>query len=151
MRVDGLPVRANVEIEGDAGLATLRLQPSLSLVPPRLVPANIAKQPLVPGTQLVALPALRFRVPEEAVRPTRHVDLQRYARVPCVKLADGLHDVVLANEAMRSLRAGDEVGLKPQEGRTVGRRGRAAAEKVVDSRGSHGTDSSSARPSYHDR
>ena len=54
-----------------------------------------------------------------------------------MELANGFELVVLAYEAVGSLCARDKIGLKPQEGRAIGRNGQTAAQEVVDGRGSH--------------
>jgi hypothetical protein len=55
----------------------------------------------------------------------RHVDRQRDVGMQLVEAFNGVKDVVLADEPVRSLRAGDEVGLDPQ------RRG-AGGEPLLD-------------------
>ena len=55
----------------------------------------------------------------------RHVDRQRDVGMQLVEAFNGVKDVVLADEPVRSLGAGDEVGLDPQ------RRG-AGGEPLLD-------------------
>jgi hypothetical protein len=99
LRVDGLPVRLNVEPELDVGGAPELLQAGLGAQGPRLGPAGVIDQPVVPrGLAPAAQMTPSLRVTEERIRIAGDVQLQCRVWEAVVEAADGSCHVPLADE-----------------------------------------------------
>jgi hypothetical protein len=112
LRINRLPLCRHVEPKVDPCGPPERAEALLGTARPLLGAAGVVDEAIVPcGTLEAAEMTAILRVTKEAVRVTRDAKLQGGVGVGVVEQVEGGLDVVLPDEPVGSLRAGNEVGV----------------------------------------